>query len=235
MTSPQLPLGLRFPAHQRLDSFHAGANAAAVAAARALAGAPGAPWVFLSGPEGAGKTHLLIGACQEAGDRRTLYLPLAALRADQAEQALTDIEDADLVCVDDVHAIGGHRGAEVALFDAYNRCRAAATAMLFAGRSPPGQLPLVLPDLASRLSACLRFALKPLDEEARRSVLRERARARGFEVDDAVLDFLFRRHARDLGALLALLDRVDRESLAAQRRITVPFLRRVMGLPSRDR
>lgn len=235
MTSPQLPLGLRFPAHQRLDAFHAGANAAAVAAVRALATTLGAPWVFLSGPEGAGKTHLLIGACQEAGARRTLYLPLASLGAGQAEQALTDIEDADLVCVDDVHAIGGHRGAEVALFDAYNRCRATGTAMLFAGRAPPGQLPLVLPDLASRLSACLRFALKPLDEQARREVLRERARARGFEVDDAVLDFLFRRHARDLGALLALLDRVDRESLAAQRRITVPFLRRVMGLPSRDR
>lgn len=235
MTTPQIPLGLRFPAHQRLDAFHAGDNAAALAAVRGLATQAGAPWAFLSGPEGAGKTHLLIAACQAAVERRALYLPLAALGAAQAEEALAGIEDADLVCIDDVHAIGGHRGAEVALFDAYNRCRAARTAMLFSGRSPPGQLPLVLPDLASRLAACLRFALKPLDEPARRVVLRERARSRGFEVDDAVLDFLFRRHARDLGALLNLLDRVDRESLAAQRRITVPFLRRVMGLPSRDR
>jgi DnaA family protein len=65
-------------------------------------------------------------------------------------------------------------------------------------------------------------------------VLRERAQSRGFELDDAVLDFLFRRYPRDLGAMLELLDRVDRESLAAQRRITVPFLRRIIGLPSRD-
>jgi len=235
VSTPQLPLGLRFPAHQRLDAFHPGDNAAALAAVRGLATQVGAPWAFLSGPEGAGKTHLLIAACQAAGGRRALYLPLAALGATQAEDALAGIEDADLVCIDDVHAIGGHRGAEVALFDAYNRCRAAGTAMLFSGRAPPGQLPLVLPDLASRLAACLRFVLKPLDEAARRDVLRERARSRGFEVDDTVLDFLFRRHARDLGALLNLLDRVDRESLAAQRRITVPFLRRVMGLPSRER
>jgi DnaA family protein len=235
VSPPQLPLGLRFPAHQRLDAFHPGDNVAAVAAVRDLATRAGAPWVYLSGPEGAGKTHLSIAACQEAGERRAVYLPLASLGAERAEDAFAGLEGADLACIDDVHAIGGHRGAEVALFDAYNRCRAAGTAMLFAGRNPPGQLPLVLPDLASRLSACTRFALRPLDESARREVLRQRARSRGFEIDDAVLDFLFRRHARDLGTLLALLDRVDRESLAAQRRVTVPFLRRVMGLPSRDR
>lgn len=234
MSTPQLPLGLRFPPHQRLDGFLGEGNATAREAVRALATGTGAPWVFLSGPEGSGKTHLLIAACHAAGERRALYLPLAALGADAAEAALIGIEDADLVCVDDVHAIGGHRGAEVALFDAWNRCRAAGTAMLFAARHPPAQLALVLPDLASRLSACTRLALRPLDEAERRDVLRERARARGFEVDDSVLDFLFRRHARDLGTLLALLDRVDRESLAAQRRITVPFLRRVMGLPSRE-
>jgi DnaA family protein len=233
VNTPQLPLGLRFPPHQRLDSFHAGDNAAALAAVRAVVAGGAEPWVYLSGPEGAGKTHLLIGACQEAAERRAQFLPLAALGGDGAEHALHGIEGADLVCIDDIHAIGGHRGAEVALFDAYNRCRAAGTPMLFAGRQPPGQLPLVLPDLASRLQACTRFALKPLDEDSRREVLRQRARSRGFEVDDSVLDFLFRRHARDLGTLLGLLDRVDRESLAAQRRITVPFLRRVMGLPSR--
>ncbi|MFN7550927.1 MAG: DnaA regulatory inactivator Hda [Pseudomonadota bacterium] len=235
MSSPQIPLGLRFPARQRLDSFHAGDNEAVLVAVRDLATRAGAQWVYLSGPEGAGKTHLLIAACQESGERRAVYLPLVALGAVRAEAALAGIEGVDLACIDDVQAIGGHRGAEVALFDAYNRCRASGTAMLFAGRVPPGQLPLLLPDLASRLAACTRFAIRPLDEAARRAVLRERARSRGFEVEDAVLDFLFRRHARDLGTLLALLDRVDRESLAAQRRITVPFLRRVMGLPSRDR
>ncbi len=232
MSTPQLPLGLHFPAHQRLDSYYAGDNLGAVAALRAAVHEPGAPWVYLSGPEGCGKTHLLIGACQDAGPRRAQFLPLAAMGA-AAETALIGIEEAALVCIDDVHMIGGDRGAEVALFDAYNRCRASGTVMLFAGRNPPGQLPLVLPDLASRLSACTRFALKPLDEAARREVLRQRAQARGFEVDDAVLDFMFRRNARDLGTLLGLLDRVDRESLAEQRRITVPFLRRVMGLPSR--
>ena len=87
------------------------------------------------------------------------------------------------------------------------------------------QLALGLPDLRSRLGACTRFTLKPLDDADRREVLKSQAVLRGIQLDDAVLDWLFSRYARDLGALLDLLDKLDQASLAAQRRITVPFLR----------
>lgn len=234
MTTPQLPLGLKFPAHQRFEEFHAGdQNVAAVASVALATKDRGAPWVFVSGPEGSGKTHLLIAACQDAGDARAQYLPLAALGAG-AEAALSALDDFDLVCFDDVHAIAGNRALEVGLFDAFNRGRARGATLLFAAKQPPARLPLDLPDLASRLASCVQAALRPLDEETRRHVLRERARARGVELDDAVLDFLFRRHSRDLGSLFELLDRLDRESLAQQRRVTVPFLRRIIGLPSRE-
>ena len=59
-------------------------------------------------------------------------------------------------------------------------------------------------------------------------MLRARAARRGLELDDAVLDYLLRRVDRDLGSLTALLDRLDRASLAAQRRITVPFLKNLL-------
>jgi len=59
----------------------------------------------------------------------------------------------------------------------------------------------------------------------RRRIVRDLASARGLELDDAVLDWLFTRRARDLGTLVGLLDRIDQAALAAQRRVTVPFLR----------
>jgi DnaA family protein len=83
-----------------------------------------------------------------------------------------------------------------------------------------------LPDLRSRLGLCTRLTLAPLDEDARRQVLAARASRRGLVLDDAALDWLFARLGRDLGTLTAALDRLDRASLAAQRRITVAFLRR---------
>jgi DnaA family protein len=48
------------------------------------------------------------------------------------------------------------------------------------------------------------------------------------DVGDDVLDFLFRRYPRDLGALLDLLDRLDRETLARKRRLTVQLVRDVI-------
>lgn len=224
MTS-QLPLALRWPRRQRFEHFHPGANAAALAAVQAGANDAAAPWVYLHGSAGSGRSHLLMAACQAgiAQGKRVQYLPLASF--DQPAELLRGVAGSELLALDDLGAIAGRREAEHALFDLYNRTRAESGAMLFAADAAPDQLGLQLPDLRSRLGACTRFALKPLDDHERRAVLRADAAARGIGLDDAVLDWLFTRYARDLGALLELLDRLDRASLAAQRRITVPFLR----------
>lgn len=221
----QLPLGLRWPHRQRFEHFYAGANAAALAAVQALAAQPGAPWVYLSGAAGSGKSHLLMAACQvahEAG-HTVQYLPLRSLR--DHFMAIRGVAGSQFIALDDIDALAGEREAEHALFDLYNRARAEGTALIFTAQSVPAQLALILPDLRSRLGACTQFALKPLEDHERREVLKNQAALRGIELDDTVLDWLFARYARDLGALLDLLDRLDQASLAAQRRVTVPFLR----------
>lgn len=222
---PQLPLALRWPRRQRFEHFHAGANAAALAAVQALAQESAAPWVYLHGAPGSGKSHLLIAACHAASatGRTVQYLPLASL--DDPSGAIRGVAGSELLALDDLQAIAGHRDAEHALFDLYNRARAENTSLLFAADVAVAQLALGLPDLRSRLGAGTQFALKPLDDAERREVLKSQAALRGIQLDEVVLDWLFARYARDLGALLDLLDRLDRASLAAQRRITVPFLR----------
>lgn len=222
---PQLPLALRWPRRQRFEHFHAGANAVALAAVEALACESDAPWLYLHGPAGSGKSHLLMAACQAAGEagRGVQYLPLARI-ADRAV-AIRGVAGGALLAFDDLGAIAGDREAEHALFDLYNRAKAEGAALLFAADAVPAQLGLTLPDLRSRLGACTQFALKPLDDAERRAVLKAQAGLRGIELDEGVLDWLFARHTRDLGALLDLLDRLDQASLAAQRRVTIPFLR----------
>ena len=58
--------------------------------------------------------------------------------------------------------------------------------------------------------------------------LRRRAGHRGLEMPEETLTFLIRRAPRDFAALCRLLDELDLESLAAQRRLTVPFLRQAL-------
>ena len=144
-------------------------------------------------------------------------------------EALDALEGHDVVAVDGLDAIAGAREDEVALFDFHNRARGSGLNVLYTARSIPDDIGLVLPDLRSRLQQCLRFMLHPLDDAGRRDVLRDRAQRRGLILEEAALDWLLTRTDRDLGALVALLDRLDRASLAAQRRITVPFLRQTLG------
>ena len=231
----QLPLALRWPAQQRFDTYVGGDNAVALGLLREAAQSPQAPWVFVTGAAGCGKTHLLIAACAEADahGRSAHYLALRHARGGAAGQAgiataLRAFGGSDVLALDDVDAIAGDGAAEHALFDLYNRCRVEKSTMLFAATASPAQLGVGLPDLVSRLSACAQASLRPLGDDERREALRQRAQTRGLTLDDAVLDWLFARTQRDLGSLTALLDRLDRESLAAQRRITVPFLRQLL-------
>jgi len=200
---------------------------------RAVALGHGDAWLYLQGARGSGKTHLLIGACRAAleNGRNARCLPLASLTESRAEAiASFGAQAGELLAIDDVHAIAGEHDAERALFDLYNRARESHATVLFAASAAPAQLGVQLPDLISRLSACTQFALQPLDEAGRRAVLRARAQQRGLEIDDNVLDWLFARQPRDLTALMELFEKLDHAALAAQRRITIPFLREMLSM-----
>lgn len=224
--SAQIPLALRWPAHQRFASFVAGANAPGIDILREAAHGAGADRVFLAGARGSGKSHLLIAVCAEAAavGRSAQYLDLSRL-GEAAGATIRRFAGSDVLAIDNLDVLVGHASAEHALFDLYNRCRAEGTTLVFAASDPPTALALQLPDLVSRLSACTQWQIRPLDEAMRRRIVRDLASARGLELDDAVLDWLFTRRARDLGTLVGLLDRIDQAALAAQRRVTVPFLR----------
>lgn len=226
--SPQLPLALRFPADQRFDTFFA-TDPALVGQVRAFAvGAAGAG-LLIAGPAGTGKTHLALAACADAdaAGQRVGYLPLATA-AGRLSDALEAMHALDLVALDGLESVAGDIDDEVALFHFHNRMQDGGRRLLYTGRSGPDALPLVLPDLRSRLAQRERLVLDRLDDAGRGEVLRLRARRRGLQVDAAAIEWLLRHADRELGGLTALLDQLDRASLAAQRRITLPFLRQVL-------
>ncbi len=229
----QLPLALRYPPDQRLDSFIE-APAGFIAQLRMLAEGGSEDWLYLQGADGVGKTHLALATCAaaEVAGRRAAYLPLPAASG-RLRSALEALEGNDLIALDGLDAIAGSRDDEVALFDFHNRARSnghsGKVGVLYTARATPDALALTLSDLRSRLAQCTRIALSAIDEDGRRNVLRARAQRRGMVIEDAALDWMLRRVDRDLVSLTALLDQLDRASLAAQRRITVPFLREVIG------
>ena len=191
MSVPQLPLTLRYPPDQRLDTF-VHAPPGAVEQLRALA-------TLSDGPVGNVPVgHVPVDNVYLAGPARAAYLPLVAA-AGRLRDALEALEGNDLVALDGLEAIAGNRDDEVALFDAHNRARAAGIRLVYSARDIPDAIGLGLPDLRSRLGQCTRITLALLDDEGRREVLRQRAQRRGLVLEEPALDWLLKRVGRDLG------------------------------------
>ena len=187
---------------------------------------------FISGAQGSGRSHLLQAACGASPD--ALYLPLLDLQSEAPAALLEGLENHALLCLDDIDAVTADRDWCEALFHLFNRHVGSASAegagrWLVSAQIPVAQLSCALPDLQSRLSWGGGYRLAPLDDSGRRQMLQLHARQRGMTLADDVASYILQRHARDPQALIALLELIDRESLRNRQRVSVPFVRKLLG------
>jgi len=227
----QLPLGVGLRDDATFGNYYPGAhNAPLVEQLTRQLSPDGEPYLYLWGASGTGRSHLLQAACHQASDQdvRALYLPLADL-GHFPPLMLEDIERLDLVAIDDLECVVGRKRWEEGLFHAFNRLRDAGKRLVIASNASPRQLPVLLPDLASRLTWGMTFHVQPLDDDGRRAALRLRAEARGMELPDDVARYILHRGPRQLSELCRSLDTLDRASLSAQRKLTIPFVKQALN------
>ncbi len=227
----QLPLGVRLRATAVFESFAPGRHAASLAAVRDLAAGVTTAPLWLWGAAGSGKTHLLQAALAAPAPQRSptgaAYLPLG--RPGLQPAMLQGLENVGLLALDEVEAAAGQPALETALFHLWNGVLERGGRLLLAARQPPAGLAIQLPDLASRFSSCLVMHLPVPDDSELPEVLRHLAAHRGLQVGPEASAWLLRRVRRDTHELAALMERLDAAALVAQRALTVPFLREVLG------
>jgi len=224
----QIPLGVRLPDRAVFASFFPGRNAQALEHARRIAAAPSAGITWLCGPEGSGKTHLLQAICAAAsGEGRAGYLPLAQL-APLGVGVLEGLPRLSCLCLDDLERVLGQPEWERAMFALLRELQEAGGHLVVTASAAPALMHWSLADLGSRCAAAAIFPLQPLDEGEQQEALKLRARLRGVELPPETLQWLQRRLPRDMRTLYGLLDRLDEAALAAQRRLTIPFIREVL-------
>ncbi|GAB4180163.1 MAG: DnaA regulatory inactivator Hda [Rhodocyclaceae bacterium] len=216
----QLPLDLKSRSEATFDDFVAGGNGEVLARLRALAAPGNYDMIYLWGAAGSGRSHLLAASAAAA---RAAGRPVWELRA--SSPAGEGPAPGGLVTADDVERLAPQ--AQIELFRAINTAPLAGLALLVAGAAPPAALAL-REDLKSRLAAMLVFELKPLSDEDKAEALMAEARGRGLRIERETVDYLLRRADRDLPSLLAVLDRLDRASLALKRAGSLALLREVL-------
>lgn len=230
----QLSLGVSLNDEATFANFYLppeGGNRQPVASLQRQLDPAGDQLIYLKGAAGSGLTHLLQAACHAAHEkgRSAQYLPLKELAGFAPVSLLEGLEALDLICLDSLDSVAGNPVWEEALFDMFNRLYDAGKHMVFAAVCGPNELSLQLPDLRSRLSWGITYQVAVLGDEEKQAALKMRARARGMEMSSDVAQFILSRAPRDMNDLFFLLNRLDEMSLQEQRKLTIPFVKQVLG------
>jgi DnaA family protein len=223
--------GMRLRDDATFANYFPASNQLALAFLQSFDYTPQQWFVYLWGKPDCGCTHLLNALCLQAQqqNKSAIYLPMTEIIGMQPA-ILEDLENHDLICLDDIELIAGKKEWETALFHLYNRLHQAQCRLVVAADRAPRELAITLPDLHSRLTSGVTFQLHTLTDDEKLAALQLRGQARGLTISDEVGYFLLRRTSRSLGDLFQLLDKLDHASLAAQRRLTIPFVKTVLGL-----
>lgn len=233
MTLPkQLSLAIALDDQATFENFYAPRGSSHYLATMILQDSP-QRMAYLMGNNGSGLSHLLQAACHKRPferDNKAIYLPMHELQEYQPEQILDGLHQLHLVCLDDLHLVTQREAWQVPLFNFYNDCKASGTRLIFASHKAPDELGISLADLLSRLKSGIIHQLTEYSDDDLRRLLQFRANVRGMYLSDEVAKYLLHRLRRDTHSLMMALEKLDKASLQAQRRLTMPFVKSALGL-----
>ena len=229
MGTSQLPLSFDQAEAFSFDKFLAGRNGEVVEKLHSVVNDQQAETIFIWGATGFGKSHLLQALCKSLSDKeqQSVYLPLSQIQK-FTPKILEGLEKLPVICLDDVDQIAGDKNWEQGIFHLFNRVKEENHLLIMAAREAPQTIEFEMADLDSRMNWGLVYQLQDLHDSEKLLVLQQMAQTRSFELPDEVGKFLIKRLPRDMHALKGFLDKLDTASLAAKRKLTIPFVKELL-------
>jgi len=208
-----------------LEDFVIGeSNKLAYSAAAAVAAATKTPFnpLFIHGPCGVGKTHLLHGICNRIRNRSNgqplqfRYVTgeqftnefIQAVRAKSFQQFRDRYRKLDVLAIDDVHFLAAKRATQDEFLHTFNAIESAGKQIILASDTHPHLLSRLNEQLLSRFVAGMVVRIDAPDRNTRIQILRHKALQLDVEVAEDVLAYIashIRGSVRELeGALVKL-------------------------------
>lgn len=222
------------------DRFVIGpSNQFAAAAAEAVADRPGLAYnpLFIYGGSGLGKTHLLHAIADRITTTqphlKVVYLTteefvnelINCIRRKQMETFRLTFRGVDVLLLDDIQFIAGKERTQEEFFHTFNTLQSTSRQVVFTSDARPGDLPGLEERLRSRFMQGLIADIQPPDLETRCAILREKARAAGWELPEDVVLFISRRIQKNVRELEGCLNRTIAFAQLKNSRISVDVVR----------
>ena len=242
------PLG----ADYTFEQFVVGpSNRLAHAACRAVCGQPGSLYnpLFIHGSSGLGKTHLLQATCAEMNERNrdsvVLYVScetfvndfVRAIETGQLPQFRDRARCVDTLVIDDIQFIANRESSQEELFHTFNVLYQNGKQIILSADSPPSEIPTLEDRLVSRFNWGLVTQIDPPNRETRHAILHKKARLRGCEIPDEVLDYIAGCVESNVRLLEGALTRLISETQIGGKPMTIETAREVLsqfdGRPAR--
>lgn len=227
----------------RFDNFVVGsANRLAVAAARAVADAPGAVYnpLFMYSSSGLGKTHLMSAIGNQVAAKKGLVVELVtlddfveelhqAIAEGDAERFKTKYMRVGLLLIDDMQFLTGHKETQSELLRIFNALQADGRQIVMTSDRPPAEIADVDERLLTRLSGGLIVDIGAPDYETRMAILRAKCEERGVRFRAGVIEELGRIEFRNVRELQGALNRLIAFQTLGGEQITAEQVLSVLG------
>ncbi len=187
------------------DNFVVGpSNRFAHGAAMAVTNNPGQVYnpLFIYGPPGIGKTHLLyaiangirknnpdINIVYIKGDQFTNEL-ISAIGSGKNIEFRTKYREADLFLIDDIQFIAGKESTQEEFFHTFNALYEEHKQIVMTSDRKPSDMPTLEDRLRTRFEWGLLASIEAPDYETRMAIIKKKANSLGLELSDDVCDYI---------------------------------------------
>lgn len=182
--------------------------------------------LYLHGPAGSGKSHLLSAVCQKINNNSLRGSTVVSCRTLSEHDDLVSLFSSSYaLLLDDLDQLPDSDDMRGVIWQTFNDCYAAGRPIVVSGCCPPRELLLLDNHLISRLLWGLVASTDASDDMSRRMILKKISDDRNVRIPDDVINYLLMTTSREVGHLVAVFDQLYCYSLASKRKITLSLAR----------
>ncbi|MEM9417764.1 MAG: chromosomal replication initiator protein DnaA [Planctomycetota bacterium] len=229
------------------DHFISGPNnQLAYAAAVAVANQPGTAYnpLFIHGGVGLGKTHLLQAVCQSILTQRPhtqiLYVScdafmnqfIACVQAGKMDEFRHHYRHVDLLVIDDIHFLANRERSQEEFFHTFNELYQSNRQIVLSSDAPPHEIPHLEDRLVSRFQWGLVATVSKPSFETRVAIVKAKAKMRGFELPDSVVELVAQRRESNARELEGAIKALQAQQMIEKRPVDLAMARQALGEPA---